>query len=410
MEKIAILTAGTLPVPPVKGGAVENLINLLINENENENKVQFSIFSIFDKDAVIESKKYRHTNFIFIKVPCFIKILDYLVYIWFTKIVRKDKEMSYRMIVSRLYYIFATGLILHRNNYSRVVLENHATLYLCMKLFYNYKKYCGRYVYHAHNELSGFYGCLREIKNTDIIIGVSNYVIERVKGQVNGFSSQTKFAVLKNKINREEFLSKVSKYKESEIRKKLKIKNNTQIVLFAGRMNKEKGIDILVKAWNHLDLSNSVLLIVGSYYFNSAMKNSKYQRELNSLITKSKNIKFTGYIDYKEMPNVYAIANLIVLPSIWDDPAPLTVIESLTMGKPLITTYSGGIPEYATSHNSILLKRDENIVASLAIAIKNVLSSFKLQKKLKDQAMLDTKNWTSEEYFKDFLSILSYMR
>ena len=407
MKRIAILTAGTLPVPPVKGGAVENLIQLLINENENNTKVELNIFSVFNKDAVVQSKNYGHTNFIFIKIPFFIKILDYLTYIWFTKVLQKKKKMSYRSIFSRLYYIFLTGLILHKNNYSNVILENHATLYLCIKLFNNYKKYYGKYVYHIHNEFSGFYGCLKEIKNTAIIIGVSNYVVDRVKKQVNGFSEHTKFFVLKNKIDREKFLSNVNENKEKELRKKLNVKTDTQIVLFTGRMNREKGIDILIKAWNLLELSNSVLLIVGSYYFNSSIKNSKYQYELNSLIKKSKNIRFTGYISYEEMPNVYALADLVVLPSMWDDPAPLTVIESLTMGKPLITTYSGGIPEYANSGNSILLERNDFIINNLAIAIDKVFNNKELRDNLRKNALESSADWTSAKYFDNFLFILN---
>lgn len=405
MKSIAILTAGTLPVPPVKGGAVENLINLLLNENEENAKVEFNVFSIFDKNAVIQSKNYSHTNFIFIKIPFFIKILDYLTYVWFIKVLHKKKKMSYRSIFSRLYYIFIAGLILHKNNYSNVVLENHATLYLCIKLFNNYKKYYGKYAYHVHNEFSGFYGCLKEIKDTTIIIGVSNFVVNRIKKQVNGFSEHTKFFVLKNTIDRNKFLSNVSENKEKKLREKLNITEDTRVVLFTGRMNKEKGIDILIKAWNRLELSNSVLLIVGSYYYNSSIKDSKYQYELNSLIKKSGNIKFTGYINYEEMPNIYALADLVVLPSMWDDPAPLTVIESLTMGKPLITTYSGGIPEYANSRNSILLQRNKNIVFSLSKMIKNVLDSFRLQRKLEIQALKTTKGWTSKQYFREFLAI-----
>ena len=35
MRKICFVTCGALPVPAIKGGAIEQLIELLINENEN---------------------------------------------------------------------------------------------------------------------------------------------------------------------------------------------------------------------------------------------------------------------------------------------------------------------------------------------------------------------------------------
>ena len=36
-------------------------------------------------------------------------------------------------------------------------------------------------------------------------------------------------------------------------------------------------------------------------------------------------IIFTGFIEYNMIPELYALADIVVIPSIWDDPAPLTV-------------------------------------------------------------------------------------
>ena len=190
------------------------------------------------------------------------------------------------------------------------------------------------------------------------------------------------------------------------MRKRLNLRNSDRIILFAGRMNKEKGIDILIKAWNRLNIPNAVLLIVGSYYFNSNMKNNRYQTELNELLKKGKNIKFTGFINYINMPSLYDMSELVVLPSMWNDPAPLTVIEALTMGKPLITTYSGGIPEYANTRNSILIKRDEKIIEHLSNEIKMIIENENLKHRLSINALNETNNWTSKHYFRDFISII----
>ena len=60
------------------------------------------------------------------------------------------------------------------------------------------------------------------------------------------------------------------------------------------------------------------------------------------------------------------------MPSIWDDPAPLAVIESLVSGKPLITTRSGGIPEYADEQSAIILERSDQLVDQLANAMTKI--------------------------------------
>ena len=47
--KVAVITSSNLPVPSTKGGAVENLIVNLLKENEVQNKINFQIFSTYDK-------------------------------------------------------------------------------------------------------------------------------------------------------------------------------------------------------------------------------------------------------------------------------------------------------------------------------------------------------------------------
>ena len=47
----------------------------------------------------------------------------------------------------------------------------------------------------------------------------------------------------------------------------------------------------------------------------------------------------------------------------------MAVIESLVSGKPLITTRSGGIPEYADNQSAIILERNDRLVDQLAEAM-----------------------------------------
>ena len=45
MKKICLVVGNTLPVPAVMGGAVEELITMLLDQNEIEQKAEFIIFS-----------------------------------------------------------------------------------------------------------------------------------------------------------------------------------------------------------------------------------------------------------------------------------------------------------------------------------------------------------------------------
>lgn len=61
--KVAFLTYGTSPVPATKGGAVENLIEDLLDENEKYCNFEFSVLSIYEDKAVEKSKGYKHCSF-----------------------------------------------------------------------------------------------------------------------------------------------------------------------------------------------------------------------------------------------------------------------------------------------------------------------------------------------------------
>lgn len=74
--KIAFLTNGTSPVPATKGGAVENLIEDLLDENEKRHSFDFSVFSLYEEKATEQSKEYKNSNFYFVKPPKIINCLD----------------------------------------------------------------------------------------------------------------------------------------------------------------------------------------------------------------------------------------------------------------------------------------------------------------------------------------------
>lgn len=154
-------------------------------------------------------------------------------------------------------------------------------------------------------------------------------------------------------------------------RSKLGIPEDATVFLFSGRLTPEKGAEELLEAFVKSDIDNAYLVIAGAFFFNSNIV-SPFERKLHELAKQAGDrIKFTGFVDYKDMPSIYAMADVCCLPSIWDDPAPLAVIESLASGKALITTRSGGIPEYADDHAAVILERDDELTANLVAAMRD---------------------------------------
>jgi hypothetical protein len=159
-EKIvAIITSGYFPIPAVLGGAVETLDENLIRQNEVEKKIKLIVFSCYENMAAQKAKKYKYTTLKFVMIPSFVRRIDKMIYYIAKNVFHKKKSMSYRYIMQRLYYINKVSKDLYENDYDKIILENHATLFLTLKRYNNYKKYRGKYYYHLHNVVTNSYGC-----------------------------------------------------------------------------------------------------------------------------------------------------------------------------------------------------------------------------------------------------------
>ena len=404
MEKIAIITSGFLPVPASKGGAVENIVVNLLNENEKNNKVEFNVVSIFDDISYNESKKYSKSNFNFIKVNPLIKFIDKITFLIAKKILKKENSQSYRYIFQRLYYLNKCSKILKKNDFDKVILENHPTQYLALKWRKNYLKYAGRYYYHCHNEFPGTYCCSEIIKSTKKIICVSNFIANSISNLLNMPSD--KFVVLRNCIDVKRFSNELNFDEKRKLKERYGIKDNEKILLFTGRITPEKGVKELVESLKNVSNQNYKLLILGSA-LNELKTKTKYQEEIENIVqTISSKVIFTGFIKYEEINKFYSIADIAVLPSIWDDPAPLTVIESLVSGLPIITTNSGGIPEYATNGSAIIIERNKDLVENLSKNINSLLNDEAKLKEMSTSAKKVSKDLTLNNYYNNFIDIM----
>ncbi|HFU3723415.1 TPA: glycosyltransferase family 4 protein [Streptococcus suis] len=397
MKKVSIVSVGTLPVPASNGGAVENIIENIVRENEIQKKLELVVFSCYDQKSYELSKHYEFTKFEFVKIPRVIVILDKLIY-RICGMMMSGTNLAFRYLLQRLYFIFIVSIRLRKSDFGNIILENHYTLYIVMLLWGNSRKYKNRYYYHMHNVMKTPWYLKEVIKKSNKFIGVSKYINSTLISK--GIVSESKFSVLKNKIDRDCFNIELKAIERSKLRKKYQIPNENKIILFTGRLTKDKGILELLKAFKMLKDEKVSLLIVGSYFFKSDVA-SPFEKEISRLI--DNRVIFSGYVDYEEIPVLYNLSDFVVLPSIWNDPAPLTVIEALTSGKPLITTNMGGIKEYADDETSIIVDYNSNFIENLLIAIEKLLNNEEMTKELSKKAKEKTEFWTTSNYYNEFV-------
>ncbi len=411
MKKIAILIGdsnGSYPVPAVRGSAISTLVEHILQENSknNEKELNIDIYTFYDEEALKESKRFNNVNFVWVKQPKFIKTLDQCIYMIISKIFKKKKAISYKTLGSLLYYIFFVSRKLKKcKDYDKVILENNVPLAWTIRL----SKYKGEYYYHFHNIPRTNMHCKKVFENCTGYLCVSQYIANQIMQADNAIGpvSPDKAMILYNCIDTNQFYKK-EEIATEKIRNKYKIDEDDKIILFVGRISAEKGLSQVINSLSFIKTKQVKLLIAGSFLHNTSEKND-YQIEIEKSSEKfNDKIVWTGYIEAKELVDLYNLADIAVLPSMWEEPAGLTMIEALACGIPVITTRSGGIPEYVKDNAILLDKDDEKISEKIAEKIDEILNdkSYYSRENIEKRCNSINVFYNTDRYYKDFIKLL----
>lgn len=117
-------------------------------------------------------------------------------------------------------------------------------------------------------------------------------------------------------------------------------------LLFVGRINNEKGIPFLLRT---IERTERTLHIIGD---------GPLIEQVKQLHTPQ--IKFFGPQDRQTVINAMAKAKALLLPSCWYEMFPMVILESFSVGTPVIASRIGGIPEIIEHGKTGLLFETEN--------------------------------------------------
>ena len=171
----------------------------------------------------------------------------------------------------------------------------------------------------------------RQFAKLDKIIAVSG----ALEGALNK-NGITNTVVIHNGIATESFRQPVD---EQELRKELGF-GDARIVLFMGRLMASKGIEVAFEAITHVakQIPSARLLCVGG------TTSAPLQAALNKFGAHDV-VVIRPSVAYLEVSKFYAIADVVIVPSIYLDPFPTVNLEAMAMGKPVVATCFGGSPE-----------------------------------------------------------------
>ena len=386
---IAILTSGILPVPAVQGGAVENLIDFCLDYNNQHHLHKITVFSINHPQihnwGVLDTdvNHYYHID----------------TTSWTAKIrkrlytIRNRGKGYYHYTIE--YYLEKALSLIEKRKYDIILVENRPGYALKLK-----KITTAKLVLHQENDFLNS----QTPQGQDIyevysrIINTSAYITDRVR-TINPLDTKCKTVL--NGIDTQYFFQA-----KALPRKQQRLEDKGFIVAYSGRLNEEKGILPLILAIKQLNcIHNLKLLIIGASSYGKDKHPTPFIEQLEK---ESKSIKdkviFTGFVDYHQVPSYLKMADIAVVPSMWEEPFGLTVVEAMAAGLPLITTRSGGIPEICEGVATIVDR--ENIVDNLASAILDLYNNPVKRKQMATASLERSKLFDKETYAKRFFEAL----
>ena len=386
--KIAILTSGILPVPAVQGGAVENLIDFYLEYNDQHRLHDITVYSVWHPDVEKQNTLRSEVNhYIYIKMDSAVSKIKKAIY-------KKWHEKEYYHYTIEFYLEEAIKRI-KKECYDLIIVENRPGFILKLN-----KRIDAKFILHLHNDFLNLE--TRETSHIfagfDGIISVSDFITRRVL-QIERNSSKCK--TVYNAIDLRQFLTATA-----DQRSAIGLSDKDFVIVYIGRLTKEKGILQLIQAIKQInDIPNLRLMIIGASAYGKDIHPTHFikQLELESTPIRDR-VVFTGFIDYEQMPSYLKTANVAVIPSIWEEPFGLTVVEAMAAGLPLITTRSGGIPEICEGVATIVDRA--NIVDNLANAILYLYQHPEKRKEMAAASIERSKLFDKETYAKNFFDAL----
>lgn len=392
MNRVAIILPESLPMPPVLGGAVENLTQLIIEHNERDNSLSLLVYSKWNEQVKESPISLNSTEYSYYKPNSFKKIID-----CFLKVHRRVSRTVFKKITPSLYEINLYR-VLKSNNITKVVLANcpYYSPYLNRKGEFHIIQY-------LHNDyINSINSQTQQVLNTSQqYIAVSNFIKERL---LVVCPQGTRIDVCYNGIDLLHF-TEIRQEEVSLLREKWNV-GQGKVIVYAGRLADNKGVAELIEAFSmiadkHRDWK---LVIIGATTF-SAKSVDEYGKRLKSLAQiVGEQVLFTGYVGYNDIPVYYNASDLCVIPSLQYESFNLVSVEAQASGLPVIVSDAGGIIETISKNSGVIINRGDDFVFKIATHMERILENDAIYQSMstaaKDNALRFPSSVMSEKFIK----------
>lgn len=221
----------------------------------------------------------------------------------------------------------------------------------------------------------------------------------KIKNLLKKYGVKKPIYILPTGINLNLFkITNKSKKEAKVLREKLKIKAKEKLMIFVGRIGKEKNIDFLIKSFGEIykKEKSAKLLIVGDGPDLERLKFEAGKTRLN-------NIVFIGPLPHDSLPVYYQAADLFVFPSLTETQG-IVILEAMGSGLPILTlkdeAFSGVV---LNNKNGFLVKTSSP--KTFARKALEILNNKNLKEKFSKNSYKLAKNFSEEKQAEKLVKI-----
>ncbi len=165
----------------------------------------------------------------------------------------------------------------------------------------------------------------------------------------------------------------------SEIKKRYNVPA-VPTFLYVGRLDKEKNVDLLLRAFAEASATNPAHFVIAG----KGAETENLRSLVNELRIKEK-VTFTGYVDDKDLPALYHIADCFVIAGIAELQS-LVTMEAMASGLPVIAVNAVALPELVHHGQNGFLFEIEDF-NGLTTSMNKILSSEELRKTMSQRSL-----------------------
>lgn len=235
-------------------------------------------------------------------------------------------------------------------------------------------------------------------KNCDELIAPT----EKTKNALKSYGLKKDINVIPTGISLKKFKKKINNNILNNLKYKLGIINDNPILLYIGRLAKEKSIDIIIKNMPLVlkKVPDVKLLIIGDGPEKSNLKKLSQKLEISNTII------FAGEKPWSEIQNYYKIADIFVNASITETQG-LTYIEAMASSLPVVARYDKNLEDVIDDKKNGFFFENINDFTQI---INCLLSNDLKRKKIRERAEEKANVYSAENFAKNieklYLNIL----